>query len=336
MDIKVVKEYKLKEERNNRPRQPIIWNDKIYLIFVYDKKGFTESKIQCLNLKSFELIWECQISHVMNNILISSEKTLIAGCMNGIVLSFNLDSGQEIWKFKTDESNISPVSNEYDKKIIFSGIQATTASTWCIDIRNGTTLWKQPNNGHSYIPKIHNELIYNCIANDLFCLNLKDGSLNWSQHEAKTYLFNPKIFKQYIIASGHGIVNIYSQITGELVLGIDTHEKSTIREIISDNENIYFGDEKGYFYSYNISQSEAKLNWKIATEGSIQTIPGLLNENIFVFNDASKLFCIDKVNGEIKKVKKIKGEGNISGITINDGRIYFSCGNGYLYECETE
>lgn len=336
MDIKVIKEYKLKDERNNRPRRPVIWEDKIYLIFVYDKKGFTESRIQCLNLKSFELIWEFKISHVINDILISSEKTLIASCMNGIVLSFNLENGQEIWKFKTDESNIGSISNEYDKRIIFSGIQAEVTSTWCIDIQNGNILWKQPNSGHSYIPKIHKELIYNCIAKDIFCMNLKDGSLNWTQHESETYMFNPKIVNQYVVASGHGIVNMYDPLSGQQVMRIDTNEKSAIREIISDSENIYFGDEKGYFYSYNITQSDATLNWKITTEGSIKTIPALMHETIFVLNDASKLLCINKLNGETKNIKKTKGEGNISGITINDDKIYFSCGGGYLYECETK
>ena len=107
MDIKTTKEYKLKGERNNKPRQPLIWNDKLYVIFVYDKKGFTESRIQCLSLDKFDLLWEYQLSHVINNILISDNNTLIASFMNGSVVSFNLENGQEVWRFTTEEGIVN-------------------------------------------------------------------------------------------------------------------------------------------------------------------------------------------------------------------------------------
>lgn len=334
MDIKTTKEYKLKGERNNKPRQPLIWNDKLYVIFVYDKKGFIESRIQCLSLDKFDLLWEYQLSHVINNILISDNNTLIASFMNGSVASFNLENGQEIWRFTTEESNIGPISNEYKHKIIVSGIQARATSTWCIDTINGNVLWKQSNTGHSYIPKIYNDLIYNCIGNDIFCMNLENGLIIWTQNEPTTYLFNPKIFGQFVIASGHGVINIYDLQSGQMLTRIETGEQSSIREIINDEENIYFGDENGYFYSYNLSNLDAKLNWKLQTSGKIQTIPAISGQNIFLLNDASKLFAIDKNSGEPVFEKKLKGEGNISGVTLANDKIYFSCGGGSVYECE--
>lgn len=334
MDIKIVKEYKLKSERNNRPRQPLIWDDKLYVIFVYDKKGFTESRIQCLSLDKFNLIWEYKLSHVINNILISDNNTLIASFMNGSVVSFNLENGQKVWEFKTKESNIGNISNEYKNKIVFSGIQATAASTWCIDTTNGNVLWKQANNGHSYIPKIHNDLIYNCIGNDIFCLNLENGETIWTQKELRTYLFNPKIFGQFVIACGHGVINIYELQLGQIIGKIETGEKSSIKEIINNEENIYFGDEKGYFYSYSLLNLEPKLNWKLQTGGKIHTIPAIIGQNILFLNDDSKLYVIDKKSGMQILEKKIKGEGNISGVTLVNDKFYFSCGGGSIYECE--
>lgn len=334
MDIKTLKEYKLKGERNNKPRQPLIWKDKIYVVFVYDKKGFIESRIQCLSLDKFDLLWEYQLSHVINNILVSDNNTLIASFMNGSVVSFNLDNGQEVWKFKTEESNIGSISNEYNHKIVVSGIQAEATSTWCIDTINGNVLWKQSNKGHSYIPKIHNDLIYNCIGNDIFCLNLENGLTVWTQNEPNTYLFNPKIFGQFIIASGHGVINIYDLQSGQILTRIETGEQSSIKEIINDEENIYFGDEKGYFYSYNLSSIDAKLNWKLQTAGEIETIPAISEQNIFLLNNASKFYVIDKKSGIVVLEKKIKGEGNISGVTLSNDKIYFSCGGGSVYECE--
>ena len=254
--------------------------------------------------------------------------------MNGFVVSFNLDNGHEVWKFKTEESNIGPISNEYRHKIVFSGIQARATSTWCIDTTDGNILWKQSNKGHSYIPIIHKDFIYNCIGNDIFCVNLENGSTVWTQNEPSTFLFNPKIFGQYVIASGHGVINIYDLQLGQIINKIETGEQSSIREIINDEENIYFGDEKGYFYSYNLSNLEPKLNWKLQTSGKIQTIPAISGENILLLNDDSKLYVIDKKSGILILEKKIKGEGNISGVTLANDKIYFSCGGGSVYECE--
>lgn len=336
MDIKTIKEYKLKGERNNKPRQPLIWNGKLYVIFVYDKKGFTESRIQCLSLDKFELLWEYQLNHVINNILVSDNNTLIASFMNGSVVNFNLDNGRELWKFKTEESNIGPISNEYEHKIVFSGIQSSAASTWCIDTTDGNVLWKQSNRGHSYIPKIYKGFVYNCIGNDIFCMQLENGITVWTQNEPSTFLFNPKILGQFVIASGHGVINIYDLQLGHFINKIETGEQSSIREIINDEENIYFGDEKGYFYSYNLSNLASKLNWKLQTSGKIQTIPAINGQNIFLLNDDSKLYAINKESGIPLLEKKIKGEGNISGVTVLHDKIYFSCGGGSVYECEVK
>lgn len=216
---------------------------------------------------------------------------------------------------------------------LLGGITRAT-STWCIDTINGNVLWKQSNIGHSYIPKIYNDLIYNCIGNDIFCMNLENGLIIWTQNEPSTYLLNPKIFKQFVIASGHGVINIYDLQLGQMLTRIETGEQSSIREIINDEENIYFGDENGYFYSYNLSNLDAKLNWKLQTGGKIQTIPAISGQNIFLLNDACKLFAIDKNSGEPVFEKKLKGEGNISGVTLANDKIYFSCGGGSVYECE--
>lgn len=336
MNINILKEYKLKGERNNRPRQPVIWGDKIYLIFVYDKKGFVESRIQCLQLSSFELIWEYTHNHVINNILVASNNTIIAGCMNGIVLSLKPENGEEVWRFTTNESNTGPVSNEYEQKIVFSGIQSGNTSTWSLDIHHGNTIWKQSNNGHSYIPKIYDGHVYNCIGNDIYCLQLADGLQIWTGHEPATYLFNPKIYKQMVLASGHGVVDFYGLKTGEPKIRIETGVQSAIREVISDGDDIFFGDEKGFFYSYKVSDNAATLIWKIATEGGIQTIPLIMGNTLFILNDSAKLLIADKETGAIISEKKVKGAGNISGITLHEGRLYFSCGGGYLFECGLE
>lgn len=339
MNIKVVKEYKLKGERNNRPRQPLILSDRLFVIFVYDKKGFTESRIQCLKTEDFSLVWEYRHAHVINNLVSVEGDFIVACCMNGQVKCFKAFTGELAWEYAITESNIGAISNVVGDKLVFSGVQARATSTWCIDTK-GTLLWRQTNKGHSYIPVIHQCNIFNCIANDISCLSLADGSTVWTNTDQESYLFNPKIFNNCVLASGHGIVNFYSIQTGEKVAAISTDEGEAIWKIIHDTKNIFFGDEKGILYSYNCESietgGEPTLNWRIDTGGCIQTVPLLKDNMIFLINDSKKLMLFGRENGILKFEIKIKGEGNISGITAGNNEIYFSCGGGSIYHCKAE
>lgn len=340
MTIKQTLEYKLKGERNNLPRKPIVSGDKLFVIFVYDKKGFTESKIQCLSIDNFDLIWEYTLGHVINNIVILENRTLLASCMNGRIICFTISNGEIIWEYVTTESNIGAVSNEVNGRAVFSGIQQGK-KTYCIDTNTGNILWEFENTGHSYTPILYNETIFNTIGNDLYCLDLTTGSTLWKSTEPRTYLFNPKIFQRFVLASGHGIINAYEIETGQIASSIEIplskfDGTSAIRQLVSDADNIYFGDVVGNFYCYEMNNEEFTLKWKVETKGAIESVPLLLEDHVLIINNGLQFLGINKKTGVIEIEKKTKGEANISGITIDKGIIYFSCGGGIVCKYEIE
>lgn len=340
MNIQINQTYQLKGERNNAPRQPLMVDGKLFLIFVYDKKGFTESRIQCLT-ESLDLVWEYKYPHVINNLILTCNNNLLASCMDGQVISFNTENGNQLWVFNNTDSNIGALSNESAGRVVFAGVQGRAASTWCLNTNDGSLAWKQSYKGHSYTPKIHNNLVYNCIGNNIYCLSLIDGSLVWMQAEPETYLFNPKIFKEFVVATGHGLVNFYNFKTGQLTGLLETKVtglESYIREIIADDGNIYFGDASGCFYCYMCSNLgdvlDVKIKWKLETGGAISSIPAIQGDEIFLINDDCKFISVDKNTGKPKFEMKIKGKANISGITINNSHLYFSCHGGHVYICK--
>jgi outer membrane protein assembly factor BamB len=341
MNIKQTLEYKLRGERNNRPRKPIVLGDKLFVIFVYDKKGSTESRIQCLNIDNFNLIWEYTLGHVINNIILLENRTLLTSCMNGRIICLNALNGETIWEYVTTESNIGAISNEVNCRVVFSGIQRRGKKTYCIDTNKGTLLWEVENAGHSYVPIINAENVFNTIGNNLYCLDMNTGSTLWKSSEPRTYLFNPKIFQHLVLASGHGILNAYELGTGQIVCSIEVpvskfDSASAIREVVSDAENIYFGDALGNFYCYGMSEKAFTLKWKVETRGPIESVPLLLDQHVLIINNALQLISINKKDGVVEFEKKTKGEANISGLTIDNGIIYFSCGGGVVCKYEKE
>jgi outer membrane protein assembly factor BamB len=341
MKIKNVLEYKLKGERNNRPRRPLIISDKVFIIFVYDKKGFIESRIQCLDIADLSLKWEYTHPHVINNLVSTGKNDLIAGCMDGELLNFNAHDGTVIWKFKVPKGNIGLVSNEENTRVVFSGIQGNK-STWCIDTASGEVLWTVPNDGHSYRPYIYQGKILNSIGNDLYCLDLHSGETVWKVSEPSTYLFNPGVVSNLVMASGHGLINFYDLSTGKLVSSIQTGQptdaaESGIREIIFDEHAIYFGDAKGLFYSYSLPDAQngyhTKLRWKTETNGAIESIPAFYQNAILVINNGKQFLRIDKNSGDVTQEIKTKGEAGTSGITVDKDDIFYSYNGGTVVKC---
>jgi len=341
MSTKAVLEYKLKGERNNRPRRPLQFSDKVFVIFVYNKKGFIESRIQCLDVNDFALIWEYTHPHVINNLVLTENGSLLASCMNGEVLNFDIHNGTIIWSFKTPRGNIGPVSNEVNFKAVFSGVQGNQA-TWCLDTTKGEELWCISNNGHSYHPYVYGNKILNTIGNDINCLDLNSGRTLWKVSELQTYLFNPKVVDNLAVAPGHGLINFYDLENGKLLTSIQTGQptnssESGIREIIADENSIYFGDAEGIFYSYSLPDAEnsycTRLQWKIETKGGIESIPAFFDSSILMINNGNQFLRIDKSNGNIQQEFKTKGEALISGVTVDKDAVFYSCSGGIVVKC---
>lgn len=335
MKIKTILEYKLEGQRNNTPRQPIIFSDKLFVIFTYDKKGVIESKLQCLNPADFSLLWEYTYSHVLINLIGLENGTLLTSCMKGEIICFNIQNGNKIWECKSSDGQIGVVSNEETEKVVFSGI-GNHNFTYCLNSTNGDILWKVPNTGHSYTPFIHNQKIFNCIGNNIYCLELSTGSIFWEAHEPNTYIFNPIVFSDFVIVGGHDLINVYEINTGKKIDSIIIeNNRSRITQIISDLNNIYFGDSSGYFYCYFFEKkTKFNLKWKVETKGNISSLPAIFKDSVLVINDASQLLSFNKNDGQLQYKQKIKGEAGSSGIIIDNNKIYFSCKGGNVYKCQ--
>ena len=340
MKIKSVLEYKLSGKRNNRPRKPLVFGDKVFVIFVYEKSLFPISSLQCLNAADFSLVWEYTHEDVINNLVLTANRTLLASCMDGVVVNFNIHDGTVIWKHTSTEGNIGPVSNEVNSKVIFSGIQGNDM-TCCIDTIKGAEIWCVKNSGHSYHPCIYHDKILNSIGNDLYCLDLDSGNTLWKVSEPRTYLFNPKVVDNFVLTPGHGLINCYDLETGKRLASVQTGQpinggESSIREIVADGSSFYFGDERGFFYAYplpNQGNNNINMKWKIETKGGIESIPAFYQNNILVINNGKQFLSIVKDSGAITQELKTKGEAFISGVTVHEESIYYSCYGGYVMKC---
>lgn len=344
MKSKLHLEFKLKGERNISSRKPLYYEEKIYIAFVFDKKGFIASKVICLNASSFEFVWEIEHDFVINNLLVSNQKSILCCCMDGVILELNPNNGHQINSISTGLERVNAASEIFDNKVVVGGIQGST-ETVCIDLCNSNILWRFENGGHSYTPTISQNKVFQTTERTIYCLSLKDGKLLWNAHEALTYLFNPIVWNDFVVVGGHGIINIYQIETGKKLLQININQKEAIYNIVTDNDYIYFGDRGGYFYCYKIDIKQklfrgekvvAEQVWKYLSNGSIQSKPALSGNNILIINDGNRLISLNALNGKLNWEFNSKAEAGISGVLVFGNDIYTSVGKGFVYKIKDE
>ena len=228
---------------------------------------------------------------------------LVADTLSNI-LSINLDNGELIWK----KQSISPFnSNIAIKKNKFVVIDFDNVIR-CFSIIDGNEIWnfKTENTFIKSQKKlsviIKDEIVYSLnTLGDLTALNINDGSLVWQTPTQSNEIF----------------LNAFSLKNSEMIL---------------NNENIYFSNNKNDFFS--IDSRTGIVNWKQTVNSSLKST---ISENyIFNISEEGYLFVIDAETGNIiritdvfatfKKRKKIKPVGFV----IAKNKIYLSTDNGRI------
>ena len=220
------------------------------------------------------------------------------------ILSINLDNGELIWK----KQSISPFnSNIAIKKNKFVVIDFDNVIR-CFSIIDGNEIWnfKTENTFIKSQKKlsviIKDEIVYSLnTLGDLTALNINDGSLVWQTPTQSNEIF----------------LNAFSLKNSEMIF---------------NNENIYFSNNKNDFFS--IDSRTGIVNWKQTVNSSLKST---ISENyIFNISEEGYLFVIDAETGNIiritdvfatfKKRKKIKPVGFV----IAKNKIYLSTDNGRI------
>lgn len=339
MPVKKTLEYKLKGERNISSRKPIIIGNRIFVPYIFDKKGFVASKLICLDKDTFDFYWEYDYPFVINNIIASTEYSLLICCMDGQLIELNPTTGNEIFNYNLEMDRCCASSIIEQNHIVVGGVQRTRLTN-CFDLSSKSIKWSFNNGGHSYIPLIKNGKVYQCTDRTMRCLELNSGELIWEARVKNSFIFNPIPVQEMIVVGGYGFVNIYDSNNGKLLHKITSDIKKDIYSIIAENHTIYFGVNTGLFYAFKITTNKnwlgrikiiSKKLWDFNLNGGHGSAVMYGNSNMLI-NDDYKLICLDKYNGAEKWIFNTKEKAGISGILIDGEDIYISVEKGYLYK----
>ena len=221
---------------------------------------------------------------------------------------------------------------------------------YSINVNSGELIWSKNNiyPFNSEIKRSKNKIFVVDYKNTLRCYNINDGSECWSLPTEDSFTISSSNFsliidgKLIIFTNSIGDVTAVDIDSGLITWQLPTQSSSIINEtynfkvskLVSDNESIYFSNNKNEFYSIDVKTGTT--NW--INEINSNLTPIISGNLIFTVSNEGYLHVIEKNNGNIIRISdlyldyKIKKRKNVKpiGFAIGDKKLYLTNTDGKM------
>ena len=221
---------------------------------------------------------------------------------------------------------------------------------YSINVNSGELIWSKNNiyPFNSEIKRSKNKIFVVDYKNTLRCYNINDGSECWSLPTEDSFTISSTNFsliidgKLIIFTNSIGDVTAADIDSGLITWQLPTQSSSIINEtynfkvskLVSDNESIYFSNNKNEFYSIDVKTGTT--NW--INEINSNLTPIISGNLIFTVSNEGYLHVIEKNNGNIIRISdlyldyKIKKRKNVKpiGFAIGDKKLYLTNTDGKM------
>jgi outer membrane protein assembly factor BamB len=168
------------------------------------------------------------------------------------------------------------------------------------------------------------------------CSNLDESPL----HMFRVDLFHSGIYASPVLAGT-------PRLLWEFKTQGDIHDSPVVA-----GNRVMIGDEAGFLYA--LDKKNGRLLWEFQAEGGIASTPAIYRETVFFMSRDGKFYAVNGINGQLAWTFQTAGERlfsapgihglqpadsvmkddwdfYLSSPAIDDERIYFGTGSGYIY-----
>ena len=292
-----------------------------------------------------------QFDYYQPELLITKKNTLIFFDEKGTILNFS-DNGKLIWKnniYSKNDKKHNPIlyfaSN--DQTLVVSD---SIAKYYAINLNNGELLWSKNNAApfNSQVKIFKDKFFAIDFENILRCYSIKDGVEIWNVKTETSLIRSQKKLSMVIVKekiyfnNSLGDISAVNIENGEILWQRPTQTSLIYDEgfflktsdIIADNDNLYFSNNKNQFFSLDITTG--LLNWVQKVNSNLR--PTMVDRYLFTVSLEGYLIVIDKQSGniirstDIFKNFKAKNRSKIQpvGFILGTNNIYLTTDNGKL------
>ena len=325
---------------------PVISTPLVYegIVYFIDMEG----QIYAINEEDGSLAWDRELGGQPSFQITVDEDILLVGLSffddstPSYLLALNRISGDELWRFYTDNQIGLDSPAIYNKKLYFTLMSDYVIS---LDINTGKELWRLPISGGSGQPLISEDTLY--LQDDsqtLYAISLDDKNENWrksSQGLSLGEIIHPSLNDCCIFTIRNndtsGFITKRNKHTGELEAEFKI-EYPSVSSISLSGDIAFFGDEgeghagaHGYMNAMDTGSGE--LVWRFETGGFVRGAASIAGGTVYFGSHDHYMYAVDRHTGEMKW-RYETGAGIASTPAIVDGRLYFGSIDGHVYVLE--
>lgn len=248
---------------------------------------------------------------------------------NSVIYNYNFHSGQELVHYEVE----GKVESEPVK--IKDGIIFLTEQGKAVMYDNGNRKkWEFDSKGyiHSSGASSGNNLVFGNDKGNVFCLDVKDGSLLYEKKTGSGFEGGFAISGDTVFtADNSGTVYALSLNSGDILWKFQTGYKINVFPVF-DEKYVYFGNLRGDIYKF--LKASGTLEWKISTGGVINTTPLLFRDYLVQPDLDKKLYLINSASGKIARTMTFDGRLKLSPVYY-DETLFLGVENGKVMAYES-
>jgi len=260
----------------------VVVEGKLYLSFRYwEEKELTwERKLICLNAEKGDILWDYKEDGMTVAAAAAvHENYLYYGTSLQDLICLNKDTGEKIWDFEDQNEEFDRIDKFgpviSNQKVIFlfhdSFADPHVAIVYCLDVNNGSLVWKKryeeddlflkvsslciENNNLFYLPVQIDEGTFTSAVSYLYCLNSNTGEEIWriKMPEKGWMIETPPIVNENKVVFGvnsfshGGRIYCLSKEDGSILWKFDIDKELLMHFIAYYNERIYLSSTR-YVY----------------------------------------------------------------------------------------
>jgi len=287
----------------------------------------TRHFLNCINTNDGRIIWSQYIGENYSSPVIYKGNVIMSSF--GAIYSFNLRSGSFIWnKNLTKEKEYinggASVAAINDDKIYYGlrGRADSEGYLYCINARDGSTIWKYHTDGTVQTSPIVTEgkVIFGSDDHSIHCLDADSGDNIWTYYTGDIIRSSPAVHNNRVFfGSNDSYVYCLDIEDGNMVWRFKTGGKVTATPTISEDK-LFVSSNDQFLYCLNID--EGRFVWKHRTGDSMYTSPTVCGNKILLgFGDS--IYCLDTKDGSLFWSYKLDDVGTSTPLTIHNGKLFF-------------
>jgi eukaryotic-like serine/threonine-protein kinase len=272
-----------------------------------ERSNFRDYSIQ----PPLELAWTFKSYTAIHDLITVSDSLVYFGTLEGKIFVLDLRNGQLRGRMKFYHPTLGGIT--VDHHSIFFGLSNGKNTMYSYNVFDKKYNFIRNLSAIESNPLIYDDFIYVTTQQGLiYCLNKKDGSVEWSRDLKTTCQSSPVMHLNTVyVVNDKGVIYALNRFRGYILWSLDLSEPVLATPAL-DKNFLYIGSLSGTFYAIDLEKG--KICWKnYVTDpviGYIYSTAGISPDKIFIGATNGYLYALNKTDGTL--IWKFKTDAAIS------------------------